>query len=89
MTTRERGGAQGYLWHVVQLGERAIVNRQVTGSSPVLPVNSDVAQMVEQRICNTTVGSSSLSIGAKLFSFTFSLTGRVACLQRETKVRFL
>lgn len=25
---------------------------------------SDVAQMVEQRICNTTVGSSSLSIGA-------------------------
>lgn len=50
---------------------------------------SDVAQLVEQCICNTTVRSPSLFIGANLFSFTFSLTGRVACLQRETKVRFL
>lgn len=48
-----------------------------------------VAQLVEQLICNERVGSSSLSAGANLFLFTFSLTGRVACLQQETKVRFL
>lgn len=50
---------------------------------------SDVAQLVERLICNERVGSSSLSIGANLFSFAYSLTGRVACLQQETKVRFL
>ena len=48
---------------LAQLGEHLPYKQRVTGSSPVGPINADVAQLAEQLICNQQVIGSSPIIG--------------------------
>ena len=48
---------------LAQLGEHLPYKQRVTGSSPVGPIDADVAQLAEQLICNQQVIGSSPIIG--------------------------
>lgn len=43
--------------------EQHTVNVLVTGSSPVLEANAQIAQLIEQRTCNAKVVSLNLTLG--------------------------
>ena len=58
-----RGASSDEFGVLAQLGEHLPYKQRVTGSSPVGPINADVAQLAEQLICNQQVIGSSPIIG--------------------------
>ena len=48
---------------IAQLGEHLPYKQRVIGSSPIGPINADMAQLAEQLICNQQVIGSSPIVG--------------------------
>ena len=69
---------------LAQLGEHLPYKQRVIGSSPIGPINADVAQLAEQLICNQQVIGSSPIIGLRL-----SLMGGFPSGQRGQTVNLL
>ena len=73
---------------LAQLGEHLPYKQRVTGSSPVGPINADVAQLAEQLICNQQVIGSSPIIGFALLGGHF-IVGEFPSGQRGQTVNLL
>ena len=65
VVTSKDVGFINYISHgiLAQLGEHLPYKQRVIGSSPIGPINADVAQLAEQLICNQQVIGSSPIIG--------------------------